>query len=316
MTGTHSEGLQLEDVTLQKVLSLIMRTRRPLVVVFVIVSAFSAGVSLIMPKWYRSGAEFGIDTGPTASPTSGVLGIASQLGIAGLSGANSIPYYGEVLSSDQVLDRIALKPIAIDSAGTAATVYLLHGDPRSPLDRDRARKRLTKHFGWSVNARTNTIEFSVEAPTPDGARAAAETVLVALNQAIVDLRRTRATAERKFLEGRVDSATLIQSQVEDTLREFYLHNRLINTPNLQFTEMRLKRQVDFALQLTSQLRGQLEQARLQEVRDTPAVAVIAAPELPGERSSPNRKLIVVAAALATLLLELTWAIVSISMGRN
>src|SRR5262249_29711079 len=119
-----------------------------------------------------------------------------------------------------------------------------------------------------------------------------------------------ATAERSFLETRVDSAHERETVLEDSLREFYLHNRLVNSPNLQFTEGRLKRQLEFAQTLTAQLRSQLEQARLQEVRDTPALSIVSPPEIPSKRASPNRKLIVISALLGACLVSLMWMVLA------
>jgi capsule polysaccharide export protein KpsE/RkpR len=161
-----------------------------------------------------------------------------------------------------------------------------------------ARKKFAKHFGASVNARTSTITFNVDGRTPYAAKSAADTLLSRLNSVIIDLRRRRASAERAFVERRLDSASTRQTALEDTLRWFYATNRLIaNSPNLQFAEARLKRRVEFALDLANQLRTQLETAKLQEVRDTPVLSVITPPELPGKKSAPNRRLILFAALL-------------------
>src|SRR5262249_30200619 len=86
----------------------------------------------------------------------------------------------------------------------------------------------------------------------------------------------------------------------------YSRNRIINTPNLQFVEARLKREVDFALQLTSQLRIQVEQARLQEVRDTPVLSMVSPPEVPGKRSWPKRSFVGLSAMLGSAALFVVW----------
>jgi uncharacterized protein involved in exopolysaccharide biosynthesis len=291
--------------------------RRKGIVVFVVASTLGAAtLSLLLPSWYSAGAEFSVESAPTSTPQSSVLGLAAQLGFAGVPGATSINYYGDVINSNRVLDAAALDPLPVDSSGKNALVYTTSQSLTTLRARDKARLRLRQHLSVSVNGRTNTITFSIEGPSPIAARAAADTILSSLNRVIVELRRSRATAERQFLETRVDTAQVREGMLEDSLREFYLHNRLVNSPNLQFTEARLKRQLEFAQALTAQLRTQLEQARLQEVRDTPAISLVSAPEIPSRRSSPNRRLIVISAFVTASLIAITWIALAQALARQ
>lgn len=270
----------------------------------------AAGLSLLLPVWYTSSSLFSIEVAPQLSTTGGgVLNLASQLGFTGLGGGSYSPaYYADVLTSNQVLDAVALDPVALDSSGRAELLFAKQ-PAETPRERDKARKRMQRHFQWSVDNRTGTLSFTIEARSPYAAQAAADTILAALNRTIIQLRRQRATAERRFLEARLDSALVRQTEAENALRTFYSRNRIVNSPDLQFEEARLKRVADFAVEFASQLRVQLEQARLQEVRDTPALSLIANPEIPGRKSRPNRRLMVLAAALSVSLLLLGWAAV-------
>lgn len=265
-------------------------------------------VSLLLPTWYTASATFTVDATPTMNLSgAGVLGLASQLGLGGAlgSGTTSAQYFADVLGSPAVTDRVALGAIPRSSSGDAANDFGSPGIDAPPRKRDAARKKFSKHFGTSVNARTSAISFSVDARTPYAARAAADTLLARLNAVVIELRRRRANAERTFIEHRLDSAAVRQLALEDTLRSFYATNRITTgSPNLQFAEARLRRRVDFAIDLANQLRTQLEQAKLQEVRDTPVLSIITTPEEPGRRSAPNRRLIVLAALVFGGLLAL------------
>lgn len=256
-------------------------------------------VSLVLPKWYSSSATLTVDANPSINlGGAGVLGLASQLGLsAGMSGGTgSAQYFADVLGSPAVTDRVALGRIPQSSDGAEANNFGSPGPHPSPKERDAARRRFAKHFSTSINARTSTITFTVDGRTPFAAKVSADTLLSRLNSVIIELRRRRASAERVFVERRLDSAAVRQAALEDTLRWFYANNRMIaNSPNLQFQEARLKRRVEFALDLANQLRTQLETAKLQEVRDTPVLSVITPPELPGKKSAPNRRLIALAA---------------------
>lgn len=274
---------------------------------------FALVASLFLPKWYSASATLTVDANSSTSlGTTGVLGLASQLGLSGSlgSGTGSAQYFADVLGSPAVTDRVALGTVPESAEGPLVNSFGSPGPNASPKERDSARKLFAKHFGTTVNARTSTITFTVDARTPFAAKASADTLLERLNSVIIGLRRRRASAERVFVERRLDSASARQAALEDTLRSFYAANRMIaNSPNLQFAEARLKRRVDFALDLANQLRTQLETAKLQEVRDTPVLSVITAPEIPGRKSAPNRRLIVVAAFIlgcAVALLDFGW----------
>lgn len=296
-----------DSVAFRDVSRAIVQDRRPISAFILTVTAAAIVSSFLLPVWYTAGAEFSVESAPTMLQPTGALGLAAQLGLSPGNTSNSIDYYGAVLASDRVLDVVALHPLPVDSTGRTAFMFTNADSITTARERDKTRRRLRSHLDVSTNPRTNTLSFMVDGKTPYAARAAAETILASLNRVIIALRRQRASAERTFLETRVDSALDRQRAIEDTLREFYVHNRLVNTPNLLFTEGRLKRDVEFAQTLVSQLRGQLEQARLQEVRDTPALSVIASPEFPGRKSRPNRKLIVLAAFVASCLTIFGWA---------
>jgi len=159
-----------------------------------------------------------------------------------------------------------------------------------------------------VNVRTGVVRFSVEARTPELAKALAETTLAALNEANVALRQARAGAEQIFAAERAEALRRDLAGAENALAKFYERNRIVNSPVLQMEEARLRRTVDMAQQVYVQVRLQEEQAAIQAVRNTPAISVIDPPLVPVKRSWPNRRLAVAAGfviGLALALLRLT-----------
>lgn len=273
--------------------------------------------SLTLQRWFASRALFFIDVPPAALSNNPVLGLASQFGLSGIIGGGpySSQYYSTVLQSNQVLDPIALGKVEVDSSGRAVALFAPRGSA-TPQTRDQARNRLASHFSVLVDSRTNTIGFSIEAPSQYAAKAAADSVVASLDRVIVAQRQKRASLERRFLEERLDSALVRQNLAEDLLRRFYVHNRIISSPDLRFEEVRLKRAADFAVELSTQLRSQLEQARLQEVRGNPAVTLISAPEIPGRKSRPNRRFMVLGTVLVLGLLCFAWAAIEVAFQRG
>ena len=67
----------------------------------------------------------------------------------------------------------------------------------------------------------------------------------------------------------------------------------------------MRRRVDIAQTLYAALARDLERARSEEVRDTPAITVMTAARPPLRKSAPHRLLLVIIAAVAALLLHAT-----------
>lgn len=270
----------------------------------------AAATVLLLPSYYRSTAAFQAEATPPTQLSGALAGLASQLGNISLTNPQNSPqFFGDLLSTDAVLGRVARA--SYPYRGRAMPLSAIYGyDDNPPAERDfRTVKRLRAAIGIDVNGRTNVVKFSVEARTPELAQALAETTMTALNQANVDLRRARAAAEREFTGDRAAEARRGLDSAELSLAAFYQRNRIVSSPELQMEESRLKRAVDMAQQIYVQLRMQAEQAGLQEVRNTPVVNVIDPPLVPIRRSWPNRRLgvalglmIGLAAALTRLLL--------------
>lgn len=86
---------------------------------------------------------------------------------------------------------------------------------------------------------------------------------------------------------------------EEDLKGFLERNRQYeSSPELRFQYERLQRQVSIKQEVFTTLRRQYEEARIQEVNDTPLITVIDRAVVPEKKSSPRRKLIVIIAFVA------------------
>jgi len=263
-------------------------------------AALAIGVGSLMPRWYRSGASMAVDVGTTPNVGS-LANLADQFGLAGIS-RTSPQFYSDLLGSRTVRERIvrARFPLGRDGALMSLEQAWSGRDSVTARFREAALRKLDRHFTASSNTRTGVVAFTIEGTSPAVAKLMADTALAALNDLVISLRRTRATAERTFLEQRWDALRDSLTRREDELREFYRRNRVITAPDLQFEEVRLKREVDRVATIYASIGQQLEQARIQEVRDTPALGVIDEPALPARKSSPTLKWWAISAAAVGL----------------
>jgi uncharacterized protein involved in exopolysaccharide biosynthesis len=261
---------------------------------------------IFVPRWYMSGATLTVDTGSLPSNVSSVLGLASQLGFAGGVGATSPQFYSDLFASRALQERIVTARFPLPPSNKLSTLeaYWTRDDSASLRTRERALKILRKHMSASANTRTGVISFSIEGPSRYVAKLMADTALAILNDIVLTIRRQRAAAEREFLETRWLALRDSLTAHENVLRAFYERNRVITSPELQFEDVRLRREVERVQSVYALVGGQLEQARIQEVRDTPAISIIDRPVEPVKKSSPRLRLWVITAGILGCALAL------------
>ena len=277
-------------------------------------AAAAVVVSFFVPKWYKSGATLVVDTGQQPSlgggaGGAGVLGLAAQLGFGGGMGPTNPLFYEALLKSRSLRERVTTAPFPLGPHGELETLeqYWSHKEHPTARDHIGAVRKLGRHFETSANPRTQQVAFQVEGPSMRVSKLMADTALAALNDLVVEVRRKRATAERAFLEGRFQALGDSLQTHEEVLRRFYERNRNLASPELQFEEARLRRAVERVQSVYAQLGSQLEQARIQEVRDTPALTVVDPPIVPVKKSAPLRALWAFTAALLGAALALLLA---------
>lgn len=287
--GSRVASLLADGADIDEFVRALRRRTRFAAIVSIAAALIAVGLGLLLPRWYTSGASLTVDSGPSLAGSAGMLGIASQLGIASVGAQSSPLFYGDLLQSRAVEDRILNASLPVGDRGADATLLDIWGrsKPPTPQSWAIARNRLNAHLSTAVNARTGVISFSIDGPTPRAAKLMADTALLALNDVIVALRRQRATSERRFLEARWKDAGDSVRAHEANLRAFYEGNRIAQSPSLQFEETRLRRDIERLASVYAQLGTQLEQARIQEIRDTPAVGIIDSPIEPARKSSPR-----------------------------
>ena len=268
-------------------------------------------VSFLVPYWYQSGATLVVDTGQQMNlgGASAMLGLAAQLGFGAGSGPTNPMFYEALLKSRSLQERVVSARFPIGPGGALLSLeqYWSHRDQPSLKQHESAIRKLAKHLQTSSNPRIQQIAFKVEGPSQASAKLIADTVLAALNDVVVEVRRKHASAERAFLEGRFQALGDSLRSREDVLRHFYEQNHNLSSPELTFEDARLRREVERVQMVYAQLGSQLEQARIQEVRDTPALTVLDAPVEPVRRSSPVRRVWALTAAILGTALALLLA---------
>jgi hypothetical protein len=257
---------------------------------------------------------------PQTTQSQGAAGLAAFAGQFGLSlnsvSSSSSPpqFYADLLETHELL-----APIARDSLGTSdartripLSTFLQTGGGNPAVVVERTIEFLRDEVvSTSVSARTTgVVSVVVRTTSPKASFEIAQRLVDGLNQFNVMTRQSQASAERRFIEGRLDEGRIALRAAEDALQTFLQGNRQFsNSPQLTFTQQRLEREVTLRQQVVTGLAQQYEDARIREVRDTPVITMIDRPTLPVLPEPKHRLRSVVVVTFAAFLGALASVIV-------
>ena len=281
---THAPPLPEPPVVLP-LANMLLRERRLLVRLPLTLAVLVVCVGLVLPRSYTAVASFAPQS--AGGSLSSLTGLAAQFGIAVPTddAANSPDFYAELLRSAQLLRAmVETSYVYLNGAdtvrGTLVQVYDI-SEATPERSREVAVKRLGQHMQVSTALKTGVVTVAVEAPAADLAEQLVRSALDLVNAFNLRTRQTRATAERQFVESRVEEAQRDLREAENRLQAFLTTNRTFeNSPQLQFQHDRLQRDVGTRQDVYTKLVQAYEQARIDEVRNTPVITIIEVPIRP------------------------------------
>ncbi|TFH65128.1 MAG: hypothetical protein E4G90_06765 [Gemmatimonadales bacterium] len=219
---------------------------------------------------------------------SGVASLAAQFGVSlgAASGGETLDFYVILLRSRAVLEEIAQDEFlfAVDEAGTEFVrghlIDLLEIDEELPGDRlKEAVAWLEDAIRVSSDADASLVTIEVTTPSVGMSEAVGRTIIDEVNEFNLGKRQNHARQERVFIEERMTRAREELENEERAMESFLESNRTFeSSPQLTFEHQRILRRLDVRQQVYLSLSQAFEQARIEEVRNTPVFTVIESPE--------------------------------------
>ena len=246
---------------------------------------------------------------PRAASRSGLGGLAAQLGVDASSNLDSPQFYAELVRVPDLL-AIVSRATVFTSSGAKVTV----SEALESTDADSARqvaktvRKLRVIVTVAADRRTGIVTFSVTDPDKDVAFGIASNLLSALSEFDSERRRTRAGVERRFVDARVTELSAAVRAAEDSLRIFLTENQQLGSPSLALDRDRLARAVSLKQGVLISLAQSLEQAKIEEVRDTPMISVIEEPKRPVFPVRQRRSVWALVGAFLALLVFVLWSV--------
>jgi uncharacterized protein involved in exopolysaccharide biosynthesis len=277
-----------------RVLGHLVAFRRTVLLAALGLGGLVAVLTIASPRQYESRVTL-LPQNPDQG-ASGWSGLASQLGISvGLTGgAQSPDFYASLLGSEGLLTSIADTSYVIhgridpwrfwlpeeEHEGTLVELFGLgHLAPR--IATEKAIARLYEKVQVNVDPAAGTVRLRVTTRWPELSLALATRFVEEVGAFNLNTRQFQARAERRFLEERVRAAESELRLSEEALEAFLVSNReWEGSPPLSFAHDRLLRSVQLRQQSYASLSQALEQARIEEVRNTPVLTIVSEPRMP------------------------------------
>ena len=273
-----------EETSLLSFLSIVLKHRRVIVTCALAGSAVFGLMAAARADDYVSRASFVVRG---ARGGAQLPGGAAMLGLT-LSNAfefsQSIVFYSELAKSTRVLLGAARKQYQTQdgSKKTLAEIYEIEAASPEAAAR-KAASRLFHGVSANIYSRSGVVGISVAAPDPLVAQQIATHILAELNAYSIQSRREQAIAERRFIEELVSDARARLTRSEEAVSSFLVLNREYeNSPALRLEFNRLSREVGSRQEVYTALARELEQARIEEVRDRAPLNIVEPADLPAD----------------------------------
>jgi uncharacterized protein involved in exopolysaccharide biosynthesis len=230
----------------------------------------------------------------------GDLAMLAGLNVGGASDPSAL--YPAVLHSQRLLTAV------MDSANAAGQrVGKAREFPTDAAGREKALKRLRRRISVTRDKTTGVVAVRARLGDPDLVAVVARTLLGQLDAYFMEVRRTRAAADRAFLDGRIGELNTTLIAAEIGLRDFLEQNREVgSSPELQLEAARLRREVTLQETVYIELQKQRELARMAEARDSSALSILDEPRATVRPVFPTFLKSTLLAFALVVLLGLAW----------
>jgi uncharacterized protein involved in exopolysaccharide biosynthesis len=309
-----------------------------LCIVFGLVIAFTSKVEYIATAKLMPESEK--ESNSNLGGLSGLAGLAGINLNTGGSGSLTPALYPEIIKSSGFIDVMINTPVYFENSDTTITGFeyfkyvdrpslvgivlaytiglpskikgAISSDNEAVLDSyDLVRfskedwsimERYSNRLTVSVDAQTGIIKIETEMPDPVAAAKTASLLVKGLTDKIVKYKVGKGERNLQFIEDRFQEAKESYEENQSILALFTDRNRNISNSIIQTEYERLKNQLNISFEVYKGLATQLEKARIQVKEETPVFTVLEPVKIPVDKSTPNRKLIVLLSIMLGLFL--------------
>jgi uncharacterized protein involved in exopolysaccharide biosynthesis len=271
-------------------------------------------ISLILPKYYRSTTVILPQTNE-----GGLAGLASLSGLASVAGFNFGETTLEQLYPDIIRSEIVLKEVIYSkyltkeySIPTNLIEYWQISKDDSLENYELALKQLRELLEVKLDFKTNIVTISLITKEPQLSADIINKVVMELDKFMRTKKRTNASEQRKWIEGRLQEVKIDLEKSENNLKRFREDNRrTIESPALMLEQARFSRDVDINIVLFTELKKQYELSKIEEVKNIPVISVMDPARPAGRKDKPARAVIVITIFMLSVFSAIGYVYVSV-----
>jgi uncharacterized protein involved in exopolysaccharide biosynthesis len=271
-------------IGLLSLFGVLLRNRRQIIAFAILVPVALVGLILLRDRTYTTAMAF-LPQGKR--PPANLASLALQLGVnmpSGMDAAQSPAFYADLIKSRVILSQVTAKtyPLTADTTQRVSLPDALDiDDGHTPQWRrgETIRELVTKVVNVSSSPRTGVVSFTVVTTSPYLSHSLAQAIIDAVSKFNQEIRQSQARSEREFTAQQLREARAALTAAETAQEEFNSANRVCCSPALAMRRDQIQREVTLRTQVLTTLQQSYEQARIEEVRDTPVLTIIDPPEV-------------------------------------
>ena len=213
--------------------------------------------------------------------------------------------YKELITSKILLSRILDKKFTTQKYGKNKKLIdiLLEEKEKTKSSKQEALLLLQKSIFINEDLRSQIFTLQVNSFEPKLAYELNKLIVSELDLYQKDINKIKTKEARVFIEKRILDTKKELDAAEEKLREFLERNRRIeNSPNLQLEQQRMGREIEVLTGVYTTLKQNLETTKIEEVKDSDYVLYIDNPDIPINRTSPKRKILVILSSIIGFIL--------------
>jgi len=165
-----------------------------------------------------------------------------------------------------------------------------------------------------IDDKEGFVTLSVNLKHPETAAFVAKKAQMLLQKEIINFKIKNTQEQLTFTEKLYEEKKIKFEYLQDALAKYQDQNLNISSGTFQNTVNRLKAEVSVSGAVYEELAKQVEQARIQVIKDTPIFTIIDPVVIPNSRTSPKRTLIVIIWTSLGLVLSIGYLLIKDPIG--
>lgn len=271
------------ELSLREIVRVLYQNWRSIALLSIVAVILTAIVVFTAPRTYTSTASFYPESRRSGSGSLSSLSQQFGINLPGSDAGQSLQFYVALVGSREILSRLVMDSLpAVSPTGTRVTKTvgdLLELTQKSLPERvEEGVDALRGIIKPIPNLTTGIVRIDVTTRSPGLSRALAQRTIDLINEFNLQKRQSQGASEAKFAEGRLAEMTYSLRAAEAQLQDFEQRNvEYLRSPQLRIEHQRLENNLGAKQMLHTSLTESYEQARMEEVRDTPVITVLERP---------------------------------------